>query len=120
MVQTVSAIYPISPLTLLTLPNVWVTRDGREIPIKDLADDHIDSILAFLVQRAPDIVDAAKVVELVRMPGPQGEHAQDAYEGEVTRALDRTFTAYAAMFAGAYLAVKREKEKRARRRKGPG
>lgn len=115
MVQTASAIYPISPLALLTLPNIWVTQDGREILIKDLADDHIDSILAFLVRRAPDIIDAAKVVELVRMPGPRGEYAQEAYEGEVLRALDRTFTAYASKFASAYVAVKREKERRARK-----
>lgn len=66
-----------------TLQPKWKTKDGREIPIKDLGDGHLENILNLLIRHA--VVKRCQTELAYLRPafgGPRGDMAQDAFDQE--------------------------------------
>ena len=62
-------------------PDVWITRDGRGIPIPELGDRHLLNIIR-LLRRASLSYTNHMAHRYIVMGYPQGEMAQDAWEKE--------------------------------------
>lgn len=80
------------------LLEVWRTKDGREIPIAAMKDDHLLNTIIFMRRKAPEIkvltrtvTTEALCVRLNHHPELQGEAAMEALEAE-TYKIDRTIS----------------------------
>lgn len=62
----------------------WVTAEGEIIAVTDIPDDHLLNIACFLFRAAEAKADR-EAMKYLRMPGPQGDMAQLAWD----QALDR-------------------------------
>lgn len=96
----------------IALPTVWVTKDGREIPIIEMTDAHLRNALRFLRRRA----------EAYRWAGAlqlwsYAEHAPDGAAMAADRAAEELLE-YAdddevvSAFVPEFLALKREANRR--------
>lgn len=71
-----------SAYDLLDQDDVWVTRDGRTIPVEDLSADQCRVLLAWYSERA-GVFKAAEESALVSAGMPSGEAAFDMVLGGV-------------------------------------
>lgn len=72
---------------------VWTTKDGRKVKVRDMTDSHLTNTLRFLARKAQ--LQASKdTVFLLNTPPPQGEYAQMAFDEECDARLDITFEDY--------------------------
>jgi len=62
-------------------PTHWKCRDGRVVPIIEMATQHIENAIAML--RRKGWVTPEEFVASYVLPPPQGEMAQMAWEGEL-------------------------------------
>lgn len=76
----------------MPLPKTWVTRDGREISIREMTDEHLVNTLRMLRRNAP-VVRLRYEFALIRrleslLCGLQGEMAIDCAEREIDMHVD--------------------------------
>ncbi len=77
---------PKKPLAWLE-KETWITKDGRELLPSEMDTDHLRNTLKFLESRAERLLLISGLY-LCSLPGPRGDHAQDAYMGEIGRLAD--------------------------------
>jgi len=63
---------------------VWKTKDGRDVPVAQLGDEHLQNILRMLLRRSP-MMREAQALGMALSTGPSGEMARDAFDMEVER-----------------------------------
>lgn len=73
-----------------TRNQVWTTKDGQKVKVRDMTDSHLTNTLKFLARRA-QCRCSKHVTDLVNCPPPQGEYAQVAYESELDDIFSATF-----------------------------
>lgn len=93
------------------LLEVWRTRDGREIPIAAMKDDHLLNTIAFLRRQAPQKRIEAVGAALDHHPELQGQAAIEALERETYR-LDTRYEIHLADDHPQYRALLREAVRR--------
>jgi len=76
------------------MAKVWTTKDGRNIPIQDMTDQHLVNTLLYL--RRTSVLHLAGLLALMMTtPGPQGEAAQDCFDREFDVLLDSCWMDFA-------------------------
>lgn len=71
---------PPPPDSIPDLPAIWITKDGRRIPIVDMGDGHIVNTIRMLRRTCRD---TSRDEVYLTVPGSlRGEHAIDAAWGE--------------------------------------
>ena len=66
---------------------VWRTKDGREIPLREMTDEHLTNAMRFLVRSHRRYVDSVIFLDL---PADTGELAREAAEEEREEAISST------------------------------
>lgn len=73
------------------LPTRWRTKDGRDLAIADMGEQHLRNTIAMLERNM--MSRDGQALLLASQPCPfNGEHAQDAYHDEVDRICDTAAT----------------------------
>lgn len=62
------------------MKRIWVTQDGREIPVRKMSDSHLKNAYKMMVRKG--FVSPATFDFYLLGPMPSGEMALDAYERE--------------------------------------
>jgi hypothetical protein len=87
---------------------VWTTRDKVKIRVCDMSDSHLQNTIDLLERRAK-----SKLSNLINFyiccPQPNGEMAQDAFDGEFDRLMDAN---WAVFLPEIYENLKLEQERR--------
>jgi hypothetical protein len=65
--------------------DVWITKDGRRIPVKEMSDEHIVNTIRMLRRKGGVTVDEFLGM-CVAVASVNGEMAQYAAEGEIADA----------------------------------
>lgn len=68
--------------------DVWVTKDRRVIPIRELDDDHLSNIISFLRRQAAKVIEQKAADILVSASSLQGEMAIDSMDRELTAVMN--------------------------------
>jgi len=68
------------------MKDIWTTKDGREIPIKDMSDRHLVNTLNMLNNKG--FISHKTMMSYLSGSEPQGEMAQLAYEQECDAIFD--------------------------------
>jgi hypothetical protein len=67
---------------------IWVTKDGRQIPVVDLESDHLINVWNMMVIRLKPLISDMQCWEYILGPRPNGEAANDAFDWEFNQALN--------------------------------
>jgi len=70
--------------------SIWITKDGLELEISKMKDDHLENTIKMLI-RAAMIRREESVASLLRLTPPNGDGAQMAYEEECRSAIDESW-----------------------------
>ena len=65
----------------------WKTRDGREVDVADMADDHLVNTLRML--RRNGFVSTSTLNFYLFGPSPEGDGAQLAFDRELSELMNR-------------------------------
>lgn len=61
----------------------WTTKDGRVLEPRNMETTHIQNCMELLERRKFE-----REIQMLCLPGPNGEHAQDAFESELMALAD--------------------------------
>lgn len=92
-------------------PKIWTTKDGREIPIKEMTDGHLLNAIAYLRRKA-GIVKARELAVYLCGPEPRGDGAMDAFDAEFQDAEEKSAEDHLAGAIPAYSEMITEAERR--------
>ena len=72
---------------------LWITNDGREIPVKNLKTDHLSNVIKLLLRHAA-VGKAKTTITYLDGPGELGDCALDCFAQEFNMILDSEVTDY--------------------------
>jgi hypothetical protein len=72
---------------------IWITKDEREIPVKDLDTMHLSNIIKLLLRSAA-MTKAQTTIKYLDGPGMLGDEATLCFEQEFNMVLDSEVTDY--------------------------
>lgn len=75
---------------------VWVTREGDEIPVKEMRTGHIRNALAML--KRAGVIGPSTLSFYLNTPGPQGDMACDAFDAELREVFDSPVNPFVDIF----------------------
>ena len=97
-------------------PGLWKTKDGRVIPIVDLADNHLEKIIEMLKTNHPKLPTAYTLRQYLTGPEPTADGALMAFNHEIDQLIDATDLKTDSL-TPLYAAVVEERDRRKRERK---
>ena len=75
---------------------MWRTRDGEEIAVEAMTDIHIKRAYGLLISKR--FIGPSTLNFYLTTPGPQGEHAKDAFEHEFNDVIKRPVSKFVDLF----------------------